>query len=131
MSPPISTMMKKQVWSAHIDDSVASVEHLLAEHQLSWVPLRDDTDHLVGVVSASDLLQFHARRLDPGQVPAWQVCSYRPIVVAPTATIAEVAFQMVARRLHHAVVMEGDAMKGVVSSLDFVRAFVGDGSIRT
>lgn len=41
MSKPISSMMQRQVWSVDIDDTIASVEQLLAAKGLSWVPVRD------------------------------------------------------------------------------------------
>jgi len=31
---------------------------------------------------------------------------------------------MIERKIHHVVVVEGDSVAGVVSSLDFVRTFV-------
>ena len=124
MNQPISSMMQRRVWVADIDDTVASVEQLLAEHELSWVPVQDDGRGVIGVISATDLLQFHASKRDAAAVRAWQVCAYKPLVVVPDTAVDEVARRMVERRLHHAVVMEGEAIKGVVSSLDFVLTFV-------
>ena len=71
-------------------------------------------------------MKFHALGRDPLAVPAWQLCSYRPISVGIDAPVHEVARLMVDRHVHHVVVTEGSSLAGVVSSLDFVRTFVRD-----
>ena len=80
----------------------------------------------IGVVSGADLLKFHAQGRDPLAVPAWQLCSYKPISVGIDTPVHEVARLMVDRHVHHVVVTEGSSVVGVVSSLDFVRTFVRD-----
>lgn len=79
---------------------------------------------MLGVIGAADLMRFRAQGLAGPAVRAWQLCTYKPIVVGPDATLAEVALLMVERNIHHVVVMETGRLSGVVSSLDFVRTFV-------
>jgi signal-transduction protein with cAMP-binding, CBS, and nucleotidyltransferase domain len=123
MSTPVSSMMKTQVWSVGMDDTVQEVEAFMSSHGLSWVPMREPGGAVVGVVSATDLLQFHVRKGDPGVIQAWQICTYKPIAVAPDTAVSEVARLMLHNKIHHVVVMETDRIVGVVSSLDFVRQF--------
>jgi signal-transduction protein with cAMP-binding, CBS, and nucleotidyltransferase domain len=123
MKEPISTLMTKQVWSVDMDDTITQVEELLTRNALSWAPVLEAGRQIVGVISAADLLQFHAQGRDPGSVLAWQLCTYKPISVDHTTPAEEVARAMVAQRIHHVVVMRNSEIAGVVSSLDFVRAF--------
>lgn len=123
MKEPISALMTKQVWSVDMDDTITQVEELLTRNALSWAPVLEAGRRIVGVISAADLLQFHAQGRDPGSVLAWQLCTYKPISVDHTAPAEEVARAMVAQRIHHVVVMRNSEIAGVVSSLDFVRAF--------
>jgi len=44
--------------------------------------------------------------------------------VTPGTAVGDVARLMVEHRIHHVVVTEGGAIRGVVSALDFVKAFV-------
>jgi len=127
MSTPISSLMTAQVRSVDLDDSIASVERLLAGEGLGWVPVRDAEGGVLGVISQSDLVRFHAEGRDGDGVRAWQMCTFRPLVVAPDESAQSVARQMVDKGIHHVVVSSGGELAGVVSSLDFVRAFaVGD-----
>ena len=126
MSQPISSFMERQVWTVDMDDTVAEVESLFARQGLSWAPVLESKRTIVGVISASDLLQFHAQGKDPTAVPAWQRCSYKPITVSPDTPVSKVARLMLVSNIHHVVVTDSEGIAGVVSSLDFVRTFLRD-----
>jgi signal-transduction protein with cAMP-binding, CBS, and nucleotidyltransferase domain len=120
----ISSLMQRQVAVVEMDQTVGQVEALFAERQLSWAPVLEPQGEIIGVVSADDLVRFRAQGRDASTVPAWQLCTYKPITVDAGTPIPEVARQMVARHIHHVVVTEQGRVAGVVSSLDFVRAFL-------
>jgi predicted transcriptional regulator len=124
MNTPISSLMNSPVWSVGMDDTVHAVEALMSQHDLSWVPVIEQSGVPVGVIALSDLVQFHARDGDPAVVSAWQICHYKPISVSADTSVAEVARLMVAHKIHHVVVTKKGSMVGVVSALDFVRRFV-------
>jgi signal-transduction protein with cAMP-binding, CBS, and nucleotidyltransferase domain len=123
MTQPISSLMQRRVWSVGFGDSVQAVEAQMVAKSLSWVPVLD-SDVVLGIISGSDLLRFHADKKDPSKVCAWQLCTYKPITVRADATVSEVAALMVEKNIHHVVVTEGADIQGVVSSLDFVRTFI-------
>ncbi len=127
MSQPISSFMERKVWVVDMDDTVTDVEGVFATKGLSWAPVVEADRTVVGVISTADLLRFHAQgQGDPAAVPAWQLCSYKPIAVSPDTPISEVARQMVEHKIHHVVVTDDGDIAGVVSSLDFVRTFVAE-----
>ena len=123
MSAPISSLMERRVWSIGMDDTIAQVDALFTQHALSWAPVFEAGGVIVGAISASDLLQFHAQGRDAEAVRAWQLCSYKPISVDQATPINEVARLMLAQQIHHVVVTNQAGVAGVVSSLDFVRAY--------
>ena len=126
MSQPISSFMERHVWTVDIDDAVAEVESLFARQSISWAPVLESKRMIVGVISTSDLLRFHAQGQDPTAVRAWQLCSYKPITVSPDTPLSEVARLMIERKVHHVVVTDNEGIAGVVSSFDFVRTFLRD-----
>lgn len=125
-SLPISSMMQRRILSVDVDDTVQRVEAFMAGEGLSWVPVLASPGSLLGVISAGDLLRFHAAGKEAAAVCAWQLCTYKPIAVSPDTPVEAVAALMVENKLHHVVVMQGERFEGVVSSLDFVKAFVPD-----
>jgi CBS domain-containing protein len=121
-------MMSREVCVVNMDDTIASIEKRLTDRRLSWAPVLDDRGGILGVISAADLLRFHAGGGDPEGVRAWQMCTYKPIAVAADADLVDVARSMVEKSIHHVVVTTGGEVIGVLSSLDFVREFAaGDG----
>lgn len=128
MDKPISYMMTKSVWAADSEDSVERVEELLDSHRLSSLPVVDSKGVIFGIISASDLVHFHAARKNPKAVRAWEICTHKPIEVGPTTPIGEVARLMVKNKIHHIVVSENRSVVGVVSSLDFVEQYVLKGA---
>ena len=126
MSQPVSSFMERQVWTVDMDDTIEQVEALFNRQGLSWAPVLESKRTIVGVISASDLMQFHAQGKDPTAVQAWQLCSYKPITVSPDTPLREVARVMLERKAHHVVVTDSEGIAGVVSSLDFVRTFLRD-----
>ena len=124
MSQLISSLMHATVHGVGMDDTVAQVEALLVDKRLSWVPVIEPSKgEAVGVISASDIVSFHAHSLDASATRAWQMCTYKPLVVDIETPIALVAALMVERSVHHVIVTGRNGIAGVVSSLDFVRTF--------
>ena len=120
----IASLMRHEVHLVGADDTIASVEKNMLTHGLSWAPVMDEGGAMLGVISSLDLLRFHADGKDAAKVCAWQICTYKPITVPPDASVAEVARLMVEAGIHHVVVQDGGGIKGVVSSMDFVRTFM-------
>lgn len=126
MSQPISSFMERKVRTVDMDDTIAEIDSLFAREGLSWAPVLESKRTIVGAISASDLLQFHAQGQNPSAVRAWQRCSYKPITVSPDTPVSEVARLMLESKIHHVVVTDSEGIAGVVSSLDFVRTFLRD-----
>lgn len=125
MDTPISTMMVEQAVAVDMDATIAEVEAALRASGLSAMPVTERANGaVVGLISARDLVRFHAERKNPAAIHAWEVCSYKPIEVAPDVPVREVARMMVTQGVHHVVVTENREIKGIVSSLDFVRQFM-------
>ena len=120
--------MTKNVWTADVQDTVEYVEELLTSRRPSSVPVVDSKGAIFGIISASDLVHFHAARKNPKAVRAWEICTYKPIEVGPTVPVGEVAGLMVKNKIHHVVVSENGSVVGFVSSLDFVEQYVLKGA---
>jgi CBS domain-containing protein len=63
---------------------------------------------------------------NPKAVRAWEVCTctHKPVEVAADASIQEVGRLMIERGIHHVLVTRDGELLGIISSLDFVEAFL-------
>jgi CBS domain-containing protein len=121
-------IMQTEVKTVHRDATVAEAISLLAEEHVSGLPVVDDADRVVGVISTTDILQAESDWRGPNRLdlientPVSELMTPRPLMVAPDATIREVAQQMLYGEVHRLFVEEGGRMVGVVSQTDLVRA---------
>jgi len=130
-TPAASSIMRGMVSPVSMDASIASVEALMKARRISSTPVYDTDGAILGIITATDLIKFQSTGKDPGSVKAWEICSYRPIEVTPDTPATDVAHLMLTHKVHHVVVMENEALKGIVSSLDFVRLFLEQGKTET
>jgi signal-transduction protein with cAMP-binding, CBS, and nucleotidyltransferase domain len=124
METKIASVMKREVATADIDDTIEHVERILNDGAFSFVPVVEPHGKCFGVISASDLVHFHARQENPKLKRAWEVCTHQVIEVAPDASLREVACLMLNKHVHHVVIMESGHVAGILSSLDLIDRFV-------
>ena len=125
MDEPICKIMSSDLVTADADDTVEQVAESMRASGLACVPVLQGGG-VIGIITTDNLLQLKAARRDPSQLHAWEICSYRPAEVASGTPASEVARLMTERQIHHVIVTDNKDIKGVVSSLDFVRQFVRD-----
>ncbi len=82
-SLPVSVAMTKHVVTCHSDDTDADVARLMARHKIRRIPVVDETERPIGIVSINDLALAMAKGRD---VPAGEVagtlaaiCERRPM----------------------------------------------------
>jgi len=121
MSTPVSSVMQRHVRSIDMDQTVAQIEAVFAEHNLSWLPVVGDDDDVLGVISQADLTRWRALLPNIASMSAWQLCTYRPISVQADTPVEDVARLMVEHCIHHVAIVEQGRVSGMVSSLDLLR----------
>lgn len=129
--------------------NLRDVARLLDEYEISGLPVVDDQERVVGVISRTDLL----RRLLEGPAgarrdEAWldlltadsatsidvdaarlgtidDLMSVDPVTAKPEETLATVARRMADERVHRVIVLEGRRVIGILTTLDLLRYFPG------
>lgn len=138
----VAELMTRDVVRARRDMPFKEIVRLLTENDVTAVPVVDDRDHPVGVVSEADLLRKSADQADPsGRTPvphleAWErakaegaraeeLMSAPPICARPEWNVVEAARLMETRHLKRLpVVDETDRLLGIVSRGDLLRIFL-------
>lgn len=123
----VADLMTLDPVTVSIDASIEEAEVLLREFHITGLPVVDEHDRLVGVISQTDLLYLAQpsvraliRHRERG-IRVGEVMSVPPITVETTTSLADAARLMNDRHLHRVVVVD-DAERpvGVLSSMDFV-----------
>ena len=123
--PTVANLMTSSPVVVTEDDAIAGVAELLAGYEITGLPVVDDADRLVGVISQTDLV-----RLRGLTVPwaGWHGLMVRDLMTKPAKTISgsapldEAARRMTAEHVHRLVVVDNRQTPiGVISESDIVR----------
>ncbi|MET9657440.1 CBS domain-containing protein [Streptomyces sp. NPDC006510] len=129
----VGDLMTDDVVSVISLTSFKEVAKLLAQHDISGMPVLDDEDRVVGVVSESDLLSRQAAgHPDAGTTaPSGAECTAAEIMSTPAVTVhAEESAPEAARLMARSgverlpVVDDEDRLVGIVTRRDLLRLFL-------
>ncbi|WP_225101666.1 CBS domain-containing protein [Streptomyces sp. CoH27] len=138
----VEELMTRDVVRARRDTPFKDLVRLLAENDVTAVPVVDDLDRPVGVVSEADLLRKSADQADPSgrvsipNLEAWErakaegsraeeLMSAPAVCARPEWNVVEAARLMEAQHVKRLpVVDEADRLLGIVSRGDLLRIFL-------
>ncbi|MFE7515298.1 CBS domain-containing protein [Streptomyces sp. NPDC057540] len=114
----VGGLMTDGVVSAVPATSFREVAKMLAEHEISGVPVVDEDDHVVGVVSGSDLLARH-------ELTARDLMTSPAVTVHAEETVADAARLMVRRGVERLPVVDvEDRLVGIVTRRDLLSVYL-------
>lgn len=156
-------VMQRDVLALDAAASVLEAYRLFVEEEISGAPVVDEDGRVLGVLSARDLLRAISEERDSALLqttyfrdteefsgPDWgatpedfqdrlagrsigETMTPGAIVVAPDASIAEVARVLRQQRVHRVLVVDDDRLLGLITSFDLVALLeegVADGQAR-
>ncbi|MFD8009041.1 CBS domain-containing protein [Streptomyces sp. NPDC058955] len=114
----IGGLMTSNVVSAVPATSFREIAKLLAEHDITGVPVLDEDDHVVGVVSESDLLARH-------ELTARDLMTTPAVTVHAEETVADAARLMVRRGVERLPVVDvEERLVGIVTRRDLLCVYL-------
>ncbi|WP_329372604.1 CBS domain-containing protein [Streptomyces sp. NBC_01483] len=144
----VGSVMATEVVTARHGTPFKEVARLLTEHRISGLPVLDEDDKVLGVISETDLMVRQAGTPDPYETPrrfrftgltrgarrqaakghartAGQLMSVPPVTVHADNTIAEAARTMARSRVERLpVVDDEDRVVGIVTRRDLIQVFL-------
>lgn len=120
----VKDFMSSPVTTAIAEDSVADLKELMKEKGISAVPIVSYTNDTIqvdvtirGIITLTDIQQ----NTNPDASVA-DIMNESSVHVVHTDSSAQAAAKMMLRHnVHHIVVMDKGEIKGIISSLDFVK----------
>lgn len=135
---PISTLMRASVMTVKPTDSIGDIVDLFRRRRIRHVPVIEGGGRLCGIVSdrdvrkslgestIRDMQEQESGRMYIGARVASDIMS--PVVhsVGMSAPVRQALALMLDHRVHSLPVVEGDAIVGIVTQTDFVKAIARD-----
>lgn len=125
----VTELMQTRLITIAREAPVKEAVMLLAEHHISALPVIDQTGHMVGVLSASDVLQAESEAIEPRgrnllfeETRVDEIMTPRPLTIHPEAPVAQAAREMLYAEVHRLFVEVEGKLVGVISQSDLVRS---------
>src|SRR5690606_26749477 len=114
-------LMATAVRTAHTTDVIGTLRDLMLDERIHAVPVLDERDALVGIVTSTDLIEER-----PAEMGVQTVMSTAVHTTGPHTSVVDAARTMVEQRIHHLVVVQRDDVVGMLSSFDVLRHLAGE-----
>lgn len=128
----VADIMQTALETIGTDDTVADAVATIAEQHVSGLPVVDHHDHLVGVISSTDVLQLLSEVADSERrgnilesTLVGEIMTTKPVTVDPDTDVHEAARQMLYGEIHRLFVAYDGKLVGVLSQSDIVGAVAG------
>lgn len=116
MHVAVSELMVPRVFVVTPEDKVAYVREVMKGQQIHAVPVLDDEDRAVGIVTSTDLIDA-----PHGDMEVADIMSTDVVTVPQDQPVAEAARLMRDKRMHHLLVTADGEVIGIISSFDLLR----------
>ena len=117
-----SDVMVKEVITVTESMPLKDVARMFVEKKITGAPVVNVEGELVGVISETDIIRKTT------SIGAWspktvgQIMTRPAVTVSPDETLQRVCEMMYNRRIHRVVVSEGTQIKGILTTMDILRA---------
>jgi CBS domain-containing protein len=117
-----SDVMVKDVITVTESMLLKDVARMFVEKKITGAPVVNANGELAGVISETDIIRKTT------SIGAWspstvgQIMTKPAVTVAPDETLQRVCEMMYNRRIHRVVVSEGTQIKGILTTMDILRA---------
>jgi acetoin utilization protein AcuB len=123
----IEKVMTAQPYTIGRDQTLTTAHRMMRSHQIRHLPVLEHGE-LVGVLTQPDLYFIEdLAGVDANQAHVDDAMSTDCYVVAPQATVREVAANMAERKLGSAVVVEAGRVIGIFTATDALRILGSSG----
>jgi predicted transcriptional regulator len=127
----VGELMTREVVAVPPGASLKQAAQLLVDRRISGLPVVDDQNHVLGVLSEADLLQKEATGLgldlDQSRREArlvGEAMSAPPLTIERDRPVSAAAALMIQKGVNRLPVVEQERLVGIVTRADLVRAFV-------
>jgi CBS domain-containing protein len=125
----VAELMQRKVQTVPAEMTVADLVGVMADAHVSGLPVVDSRGRVLGVVTATDVLQAAAEKEDERaranlfkHTTAADLMTRTPLTIEMDADVRQAAQQMLYGEVRRLFVVEGEQLVGVISQTDIAHA---------
>ena len=140
----VKQIMQTNLQTVRPDDPVSKVAKLIVLHRIAGIPVVDEKDRIVGIISEQDILKamfpsysefiqdpmlhtdfksMEDRYLDVSKMRVRELMKSQVFTVTPETAVLKAASMMILKRIRRIPVIDGDRLVGIVSQGDVHKSF--------
>jgi signal-transduction protein with cAMP-binding, CBS, and nucleotidyltransferase domain len=104
-------------------NSVLDIAKKMLAENISSIPITDDEEEIIGILTERDMIKVIANELPAGGISAMSLMSFPTVKVKKKAPIEEAAKIMATKKLRHLIVEDtyGEDIVGIITVSDLAR----------
>jgi signal-transduction protein with cAMP-binding, CBS, and nucleotidyltransferase domain len=104
-------------------NSVLDIAKKMLTENVSSIPITDDEEEIIGILTERDMIKIIANELPPGGISAMSLMSFPTVKVKKKTPIEEAAKIMATKKLRHLIVEDtyGKDVVGIITVTDLAR----------
>jgi CBS domain-containing protein len=103
------------------EQTLQEVIELLVRHNIGALPVLDEQDKLVGIISERDVIRRAAETEKLHDTAVREIMTRAVVVGMPQDDVISVAHTMTEKRFRHLPIMQGDKLVGIISIGDLIK----------
>ena len=125
MKPFIKKLLKRDCITVSYEATINEVAVLLAKNSIGAVPVTNDSEEVIGIVSERDIVRnLNNRDVDITSEKVATIMTKSVISAPKTVSSSDLMEIMTENKIRHVVIMEGKALLGIVSIGDVVKRLI-------
>ncbi len=119
----VEDYMTKTTVTMNFKNSITNVAKKMLTENISSIPITDDADEIIGILTERDVLKILANELPPSDISAMSLMSFPAVTVKNKALIEEAAKIMTTKKLRHLIVEDtySKDVVGLITASDLAR----------
>lgn len=127
MPPRVSSYMNSSLITVSLTDTLAHARRLMLRYGIGRLPVIDENERLVGILTVSDITDILSGRLTSkglGEIMVKEVYTPDPITIEPTRSIKTAAQLMLKYKIGGLPVIDySENLVGIITRSDLVKAY--------
>ena len=128
---PVQDIMTEKVIFARTKNKISEIEEFFLKYNVHHIPVLDESDHLVGMLSSTDLVKIYKEAMKSHAFmskedidhlyPISSVMSKNPVTVTPSETVHSAVKKMNENKIQALPVIQDQGLKGILTSRDMIK----------
>lgn len=121
MNEPVSTIMTKDLITLSPTDKLSKAYDLLVKHRIHHLPVVDDENYLVGLITTYDMFRLNHALDDYKNITVMEVMTTRLATLEPHDKVGSAAEVFMEHLFHALPIIKHGQLKGIVTTHDVMK----------